>query len=93
MELLKIKSKKQTAKAAKKKKKPRNVKHNITLSDAENKLLTRVCKKDGTTPGRLIKSALREYLKKRISYINNEVSENQLNLFKNPKPIQYKIEE
>jgi hypothetical protein len=91
MELLKIKPKKKVVKADKKKKKPRNVKHSITLSDAENKLLTKVCKKDGTTSGRLIKSVLRDYLKERISNINNEVSENQLNLFKNPKTVQYKI--
>jgi hypothetical protein len=89
MELLKIKPKKATAK---KKKKPRSVKHNITLADAENKLLTRVCKKDNTTSGRLIKSVLRDYLKERISNIDSEVSENQLNLFKNPKLVQYKIE-
>jgi hypothetical protein len=88
MELLKIKSK---TKVAKKKKKPRNVKHIITLSDAENKQLAKVCKKDGTTPGRLIKSVLREYLKNRSSRINEEIAENQLNLFKNPKLIQYKI--
>jgi hypothetical protein len=77
----------------KKKKKPRNVKYNITLSDAENKVLTKVCKKDGTTPGRLIKSVLRQYLKARMSTINDEISENQLNLFKNPTPVQYKIGE
>ena len=92
MELLKIKPKKKVAKPAKKKKKPRSVKYNITLTDAENKLLTRVCQKDDTTSGRLIKSVLREYLKERISNINNEVSENQLNLFKNPKLVQYKID-
>ena len=91
MELVKIKPKKATTKVAKRKKKPRNVKHSITLSDAENKLLIKVCKKTGTTSGRLIKSVLREYLRERISNINNEVSENQLNLFKNPKPVQYKI--
>ena len=88
MELLKIKPKKETPK---RKKKPRKVKYSITLSDAENKQLTRVCKKDGTTSGRLIKSVLREYLKERVSNINDEVAENQLNLFKNPKPIQLKI--
>jgi len=91
MELLKIKPKKTVAKVAKKKKKPRSVKYSILLSDTENKQLTSICKKDGTTSGRLIKSVLREYLKNRIANISNEVSENQLNLFKNPKPIQYKI--
>jgi len=91
MELLKIKPKKTAKKVVKKKKKPRNVKHTITLSDAENTLLTKVCKRDGTTSGRLIKSVLREYLKERISKINHEISENQLNLFKNPKPVQYEI--
>jgi len=91
MELLKIKPKKAIKKVAKKKKKPRSVKHSITLTDAENKQLSKVCKKDGTTSGRLIKSVLRDYLKNRISNINNEVSENQLNLFKNPKPVQFEI--
>jgi DNA polymerase III psi subunit len=91
MELLKIKPKKKVAKVAKKKKKPRNVKHHITISDAENTQLIRVCKKDGTTAGKLIKSILREYLKTRSSKINDEIAENQLNLFKNPKPVQYKI--
>ena len=91
MELLKIKPKKTAKKVVKKKKKPRNVKHTITLSDAENTLLAKVCKRDSTTSGRLIKSVLREYLKERISKINHEISENQLNLFKNPKPVQYEI--
>ncbi|MCL2417223.1 MAG: hypothetical protein FWD02_04730 [Bacteroidales bacterium] len=80
-------------KTAKKKKKPKSVKYSITLSGAENTLLAKVCKKDGTTQGRLIKSALREYLKDRITTINDDISENQLNLFKNPKPVQYEIEE
>ena len=92
MELLNVKPKKKSAKPVKKKKKPRNVKYTITMTDAENKLLTRVCQKDGTTPGRLIKSVLRDHLKNRISNISNEVSENQLNLFKNPKLVQYKID-
>ncbi|MDR0437413.1 MAG: hypothetical protein LBH22_03830 [Bacteroidales bacterium] len=92
MELLKIKPKKAAKKVVKKKKKLRNVKYSITLSDAENKQLTKVCKKDSTTSGRLIKSVLREYLKNRSSKINEEIAENQLNLFKNPKPVQYKID-
>ncbi len=90
MELLKVKPKK---KPASKKKKPRNVKHHITISDAENKQLVRICKKDGTTPARLIKSVLRDYLRDRIANIPSEVSENQLNLFKNPTPVQYRIGE
>ena len=89
MELLKIKPKK---KVSKRKKKPRSVKHTLTLSTAESKLLTRVCKKDGTTSVRLIKSVLREYLKDRASTIDNEVAENQLNLFKNPQAVQLEIE-
>ena len=88
MELLKIKSKKTTSK---RKKKSRSVKHNITLTSAENRLLAKICKKDGTTAGRLIKSVLRGYLKARDSKINDEIAENQLNLFKNPTPIQYEI--
>ena len=88
MELLKIKPKKTTTK---RKKKSRSIKHTITLSSAENKQLTRVCKRDGTTPVRLIKSVLREHLKERISTINDEIAENQLNLFKNPKPVQFEI--
>ncbi|MCL2681891.1 MAG: hypothetical protein FWE63_00220 [Bacteroidales bacterium] len=69
------------------------MKYNITLSNAENKVLAKVCKKDGTTPGRLMKSVLREYLKDRFSKINEEIAENQLDLFKNPKPVQYKIDD
>ncbi|MCL2412708.1 MAG: hypothetical protein FWC98_01040 [Bacteroidales bacterium] len=80
-------------KVVKKKKKPRSVKYNITLSDAENTLLVKVCKKDETTQRRLIKSVLHSYLKARISTINEEIPENQLDLFKNPKPVQYKIDE
>jgi hypothetical protein len=90
MELLKIKPKKATLR---RKKKPRKVKHNLTLSEAEIKQLTRVCKKDGTTPARLIKSVLRDYLKDRNARINDEIAENQLNLFKNPQPVQFKIED
>ena len=93
MELLKVKPKKATKKVVKKKKKAKSVKYSITLSGAENTLLAKVCKKDGTTQARLIKSVLRKYLKERISNINDEVSENQLNLFKNPKSVQYKIDE
>jgi len=93
MELLKVKPKKTAKKTVKKKKKPRNVKHTLTLSAAENAQLAKICKKDGTTPGRLIKSVLRQYLKARMSTINDEISENQLNLFKNPTPVQYKIGE
>jgi len=93
MELLRVKPKKAVKKTAKKKKKPKSVKYSITLSGAENTLLTKVCKKDGTTQARLIKSVLRKYLKERISSINDEISENQLNLFKNPKSVQYKIDE
>ena len=92
MELLKVKPKKAVKKTAKKKKKPKSVRYSITLSGAENALLAKVCKKDETTQARLIKSVLRKYLKERISNINDEVSENQLNLFKNPKSVQYKID-
>ncbi|MCL2027674.1 MAG: hypothetical protein FWG79_04205 [Bacteroidales bacterium] len=91
MELLKIKPKKTAKKAVKKKKKPKSVKYSITLSNAENALLAKVCKRDGTTSGRLIKSVLHNYLKERSSKINDEIPENQLNLFKNPKPIQFEI--
>jgi hypothetical protein len=92
MELLKIKPKRATKKVVKKKKKPKSVKYNITLSSSENTLLAKVCKKDGTTSGRLIKSVLHNYLKERSSKINDEIAENQLNLFKNPKPVQFEID-
>ncbi|MDR2907856.1 MAG: hypothetical protein LBU91_07715 [Bacteroidales bacterium] len=89
-QLLKIKPKKVVSK---KKKKPRKVKYNLTLSDTENTLLAKVCKKDETTPTRLIKSVLKSYLIDRSTKINDEIAENQLNLFKNPKPVQYKIDD
>ena len=89
MELLKIRPKKTVAK---KKKKPRRAKQSVTFSDAENKLLKRVCKKDDITPNRLIKSVVREYLKERSAKINEEIAENQLSLFKNPTPVQFRID-
>lgn len=90
MESLKTSHSKRTVKI---RKKQHQAKYIITLSDADHTLLKRICKKDETTPGRLIKSVLRSYMKDRIANLNAEVSENQLSLFKNPKPIQYKIDD
>jgi hypothetical protein len=66
-----------------KRKKIRYRKVEFKITDQQKKLITRYCRKNRTSPVRLIKKALLEYLERHVADLPEEetVSKNQLKLF------------